>query len=189
METDPLSERCVFYKVRKSSGSECYTPSSKLLRIDIYIHIYIVGHNYSRCEKIHKSWQNFIFALGPSIFRFSCYLLFPRPLTVHTVPFFPDCSLRLCESHWGRRQNCCAERSIHPTATSYNVFLLPGFFDEFAMYLYKGSPVWRDIIIIIVITYFLRGLSPQANYTDRAAAVCRRSYRQLLRIKSATWSA
>jgi hypothetical protein len=29
----------------------------------------------------------------------------------------------------------------------------------------------------------LRGLSPQANYTDRATAACRRSYCQLLRIE------
>jgi hypothetical protein len=35
----------------------------------------------------------------------------------------------------------------------------------------------------------LRGLSPRANYTDRAAAACRRIYCQLLRIEGATWSA
>jgi hypothetical protein len=35
----------------------------------------------------------------------------------------------------------------------------------------------------------LHGLSPQANYTDRATAVCRRSNCQLLRIEGATWSA
>jgi hypothetical protein len=35
----------------------------------------------------------------------------------------------------------------------------------------------------------LHGLSPRANYTDRATAACRRSDCQLLRIKSATWSA
>jgi hypothetical protein len=35
----------------------------------------------------------------------------------------------------------------------------------------------------------LHGLSPQANYTDRATAACRRSDCQLLRIKGATWSA
>jgi hypothetical protein len=35
----------------------------------------------------------------------------------------------------------------------------------------------------------LRGLSPLANYTDRATPACRRSYCQLLRIESATWSA
>jgi hypothetical protein len=28
------------------------------------------------------------------------------------------------------------------------------------------------IIIIIIITYLLRGLSPRANYTDRATAAC-----------------
>jgi hypothetical protein len=35
----------------------------------------------------------------------------------------------------------------------------------------------------------LRGLSPRANYTDRATAACRRSYCQLLRVEGATWSA
>jgi hypothetical protein len=35
----------------------------------------------------------------------------------------------------------------------------------------------------------LHGLSPRANYTDRATAACRRSDCQILRIKGATWSA
>jgi hypothetical protein len=35
----------------------------------------------------------------------------------------------------------------------------------------------------------LRGLSTQANYTDRATAACRRSYCKLLRIESVAWSA
>jgi hypothetical protein len=35
----------------------------------------------------------------------------------------------------------------------------------------------------------LHGLSPRANYTDRATAACRRSDYKLLRIKGATWSA
>jgi hypothetical protein len=35
----------------------------------------------------------------------------------------------------------------------------------------------------------LHGLSPRANYTDRATTACRRSDCQLLRIKDATWSA
>jgi hypothetical protein len=34
----------------------------------------------------------------------------------------------------------------------------------------------------------LHGLSPRANYTDRATAACRRSECQLLRIEGATWS-
>jgi hypothetical protein len=34
----------------------------------------------------------------------------------------------------------------------------------------------------------LHGLSPRANYTDRATAACRRSDCQLLRIKGAMWS-
>jgi hypothetical protein len=38
--------------------------------------------------------------------------------------------------------------------------------------------------------YFkLHGLSPRANYTDRATAACRRSDCQLVRIEGATWSA
>jgi hypothetical protein len=35
----------------------------------------------------------------------------------------------------------------------------------------------------------LHGLSPRANYTDRATAACRRSDCQILRIESATWPA
>jgi hypothetical protein len=35
----------------------------------------------------------------------------------------------------------------------------------------------------------LHGLSPQANYTDRATSACRRSDCQLLRIERAMWSA
>jgi hypothetical protein len=35
----------------------------------------------------------------------------------------------------------------------------------------------------------LHGLSPRANYTDRAVAACRRNDCQLLRIEGVTWSA
>jgi hypothetical protein len=35
----------------------------------------------------------------------------------------------------------------------------------------------------------LHGLSPRANYTDRATAACRRSDCQPMRIEGATWSA
>jgi hypothetical protein len=35
----------------------------------------------------------------------------------------------------------------------------------------------------------LHGLSPRANYNDRATAACWRSDCQLLRIEGATWSA
>jgi hypothetical protein len=35
----------------------------------------------------------------------------------------------------------------------------------------------------------LHGFSPQANYTDRATATCRRSWCQLLRIEGVAWSA
>jgi hypothetical protein len=35
----------------------------------------------------------------------------------------------------------------------------------------------------------LHGLSPRANYTDRATTACRRSDCQLLQVEGATWSA
>jgi hypothetical protein len=35
----------------------------------------------------------------------------------------------------------------------------------------------------------LHGLSPRANYTDRATSACRQSDCQLVRIEGATWSA
>jgi hypothetical protein len=35
----------------------------------------------------------------------------------------------------------------------------------------------------------LRGLSPQASYTERATAACRRSYCQLLRVEDVAWLA
>jgi hypothetical protein len=40
-----------------------------------------------------------------------------------------------------------------------------------------------------IVTYLLRGLRPQANYTGRATAACRQRQCQLLRIEGATWSA
>jgi hypothetical protein len=42
---------------------------------------------------------------------------------------------------------------------------------------------------VLFIKKKLHGLSPRANYTDRATAACRRSECQLLRIECATWSA
>jgi hypothetical protein len=51
------------------------------------------------------------------------------------------------------------------------------------------TAVTITVIIIIVIKTKLHGLSPRANYTDRANAACRRSDCQLLRIEGATWSA
>jgi hypothetical protein len=44
-------------------------------------------------------------------------------------------------------------------------------------------------VTVIKQTNKLHGLSPRANYTDRATAASRRSNCQLLRIKDATWSA
>jgi hypothetical protein len=43
--------------------------------------------------------------------------------------------------------------------------------------------------IEIYFFFKLHGLSPRANYTDRATAGCRRSDCQLLQIEGATWSA
>jgi hypothetical protein len=42
---------------------------------------------------------------------------------------------------------------------------------------------------LILIIKKLHGLSPRANYTDRATAACRRSDCQLVRIEGAMWSA
>jgi hypothetical protein len=44
-------------------------------------------------------------------------------------------------------------------------------------------------IFVVSSTKILRGLSRQANYTDRATAACRRSYCQLLQIEGVAWSA
>jgi hypothetical protein len=41
----------------------------------------------------------------------------------------------------------------------------------------------------LVYIFLLHGLSPRANYIDRATAACRRSDCQLVRIEGATWSA
>jgi hypothetical protein len=52
--------------------------------------------------------------------------------------------------------------------------------------------VKASCIFIAQINYRLKklhGLSPRANYTDRATAACRRSDCQLLRKEGATWSA
>jgi hypothetical protein len=48
---------------------------------------------------------------------------------------------------------------------------------DFTIYSYTGS------------TLNSVAFSPQANYTDRATAACRRSYCQLLRIDGVAWSA
>jgi hypothetical protein len=52
----------------------------------------------------------------------------------------------------------------------------------------KNSPAYKTCVIILS-EKKLHGLSPRANYTDRATAACRRSDCQLLRIEGATWSA
>jgi hypothetical protein len=53
-------------------------------------------------------------------------------------------------------------------------------------------PSSADPVIEVSFYYYktnkLHGLSPRANYTDRATAACRRSGCQLLRIEGAKWS-
>jgi hypothetical protein len=72
------------------------------------------------------------------------------------------------------------------------------------LFLVYVNDIWRNIestirlfaddyvgrfLIIKTKQIKLHGLSPRANYTDRATAACRRSDCQLLRIKGTTWSA
>jgi hypothetical protein len=45
------------------------------------------------------------------------------------------------------------------------------------------------VVMIVLIQKKLRGFSPQASYTDRATAACRRNYCQLYRIEGVAWSA
>jgi hypothetical protein len=47
---------------------------------------------------------------------------------------------------------------------------------------------WHNVPVQDLKKTKLHGLSPRANYTDRATAVCRQSDCQLLRIEGATWS-
>jgi hypothetical protein len=53
----------------------------------------------------------------------------------------------------------------------------------------ESLAVWTLFIVKKTKKKKLHGLSPRANYTDRATAACRRSDCQLLRIEAATWSA
>jgi hypothetical protein len=53
----------------------------------------------------------------------------------------------------------------------------------------------ENLLVLLLFSLFtiirtkLHGLSPRANYTDRATAACRRSDCQLVRMEGATWSA
>jgi hypothetical protein len=53
----------------------------------------------------------------------------------------------------------------------------------------EDSFMWLAILMKGFSKKKLHGLSPRANYTDRATAACWRSDCQLLRIEVATWSA
>jgi hypothetical protein len=52
-----------------------------------------------------------------------------------------------------------------------------------------GFQMWQSLLLKKQQKNKLHGMSPRANYTDRAIAACRRSDCQLLRIEGATWSA
>jgi hypothetical protein len=58
--------------------------------------------------------------------------------------------------------------------------------DEPSPYHHILVPEIRFNIILLLKKPKLHGLSPRANYTDRATAACRRSDCQLVRIKGAT---
>jgi hypothetical protein len=56
-------------------------------------------------------------------------------------------------------------------------------------YIYRNLRTQQSQCSFYCALLTLHGLSPRANYTDRATAACRRSGCQLLRIEGATWSA
>jgi hypothetical protein len=56
-------------------------------------------------------------------------------------------------------------------------------------YFLKATVSALNSVIITKTKTKLHGLSPRANYTDRATVACRRSDCQLLRIEGATWLA
>jgi hypothetical protein len=66
-----------------------------------------------------------------------------------------------------------------------------------AVTVFKFGPIQHEELSAVLISSHvdqiekkkLHGLSPRANYTDRATATPRRSNSQLLRKKGATWSA
>jgi hypothetical protein len=51
------------------------------------------------------------------------------------------------------------------------------------------NPIKKIVNADLVYKKKLHGLSPRANYTDRATAVCRKGDCQLLLIEGSTWSA
>jgi hypothetical protein len=61
--------------------------------------------------------------------------------------------------------------------------LIPLFYSAVSL----ASPIQSPNVKLDMVK--LHGLSPRANYTDRATAACRRSNYQLVRIEGATWSA
>jgi hypothetical protein len=57
-----------------------------------------------------------------------------------------------------------------------------------SLYVYSNKSVVREMQSLSKKTKTkLHGLSPRANYTDRATAACQRSDCQLLQIEGATW--
>jgi hypothetical protein len=71
----------------------------------------------------------------------------------------------------------CVQRQVPPSHQSWCV-----------AYILFQSTELRSCIIIKTKRTKLNGLSPRANYTDRATAACRWSDCQLLRMKGETWS-
>jgi hypothetical protein len=63
------------------------------------------------------------------------------------------------------------------------------FFTMFTRFRHWSVSSWRWIHFTPKKNTKLRGLSLQANYTDRATSACRRSYCQLLRVEGVAWSA
>jgi hypothetical protein len=76
-----------------------------------------------------------------------------------------------------------------PSFNSYPFLIAP--WPESASKPYPPSDrrLWAKLVPTFCELKKFYGLSPRANYTDRATAACRRSDCQLLRIEGATWSA
>jgi hypothetical protein len=131
--------------------------------------------------------------IGVYIIRFSCthdalvmcFILLSQEL-VCNVPFFLcgyiDCRyypLRLITNFWYLAVNLLVSSLSHIYVLfgrTASVVRVPGYRTEMCC-------------ASCEVTNKLHGLSPRANYTDRATAACRRSDCQRLRIKGATWSA
>jgi hypothetical protein len=68
-------------------------------------------------------------------------------------------------------------------------FIWPFFIIKLWNKYWSIDQLWRFNLHTFTYKLKLHGLSPRANYTDRATAASRRSGCQILRMKGATWSA